>query len=312
MPPPKLSIVLPASILNKLRTQASTSGLTAEDLAAIVLGQYALTGGGAPTTSRPGRPLSAIDDLPADIERDASQSGFAGVKPFRHLWQANAGRTVIGRFSSAALAAFARHFLLRGFMVGRGVYFTERCGMDVASAVDYASRAGFGAVPQQIEMPSTVPGMPATGDKQADDPPPGPETDGGSRAALVDGGTAPSTSPGTIAQLGVLGQQVAQENVARGTVRTVRRRAPATEAVVLGLVGNGDVCPACDGAMDRAVERVNPQLCPPCSEAWVAWNALPAIGEYADAPPADGMYTLDGDAPAQETFVEYMRRVRGL
>lgn len=155
MPPPKkLVLTPPPSVRIRLESLASDAGVSVEDYSVTFLSGHAIGGGQPSAGARRGRPITVHpDDLPADIERAPTATGFAGVVRVGRLFVARAGKTPLGRYSTPELAALVRYHVLRGFRVGRGEAFAA-AGLPVDVAVDLALRAGFGA-----PVPSTLPAV---------------------------------------------------------------------------------------------------------------------------------------------------------
>lgn len=70
-----------------------------------------------------------LDDIPVDIERGATPGSYAGVTKRNGAWEAKAGRTVLGRFSTPEVAALARYFAIVGYKAGRGAYYETDIGL---------------------------------------------------------------------------------------------------------------------------------------------------------------------------------------
>jgi hypothetical protein len=356
MPPtPKIHVALTAAVLKRFEESAAAAGLPVADYAALVLAQHAI--GASPPGKRPvGRPITPHEDMPPGIERAVTVSGFVGVTKHGRNWQAKAGREAIGVFSSPELAAFARHFVLQGFYVGRGAYF-EAAGMAPDAAQELARRAGFGSIRPKVIAPASPTALttaPHTGDwddachtcgyvpcrcddrfdfkESGSSAGPTPTEEPRETPAPADGGDGAmsTTSTESVAQMSVMDQvrsgislrDVPGRGLLPGSVirlpaarrirdvsATAPRVSPRTVAAALGAVVWAQ-CPVCNGPMDYAVPRKHEALCPPCSELRDAWDALPPAGTPPE-PAADGSYTLQS-APAAESFVEYVKRVRGL
>lgn len=120
-----------------------------------------------------GRPLKAkAEDIPPDVERDATVSGFAGVARDGNYWKARIGREAVGgRFSTPEIAAIARHYAQVGFRLGRAAFFGAR-GLPLETAIDLAVRAGFSPVAMELDadadaapsganVPAALPALPA-------------------------------------------------------------------------------------------------------------------------------------------------------
>jgi hypothetical protein len=148
---PKLKLAIAPAILAKLARAATDAGLPVEVFVATIVSQYAVNG----MTSAPkrlGRPPLPVhtDNVPLTVEHAATPSGFAGVTKKGRVWEARAGKTALGRFSTAELAATVRHYALLGFKVGRSAYFREDTGLaDPVEAMRLAAIAsrGFTAAP---------------------------------------------------------------------------------------------------------------------------------------------------------------------
>lgn len=155
-PPRKLSVTLSESLRNRLNSIAISSGVDLETYAATVLSAH--TVGFASSTSRSGgRPVSIVpDDLPEGIERASNATGFAGVAKAGRLYTARVGRQLIGKFSSAELAATVRYFVRHAFVVGRGSTFAES-GIPVEDALEMAARAGFSFEVKPVERDAVDP-----------------------------------------------------------------------------------------------------------------------------------------------------------
>lgn len=158
-PPKKVSVTLAAGVRTRLESMAAAIGLDLEAYVVSILSGHVI---GAPDMSRNrgGRPITAVpDDLPADIERANNVTGFVGVAKVGRLYTARVGRQLIGRFSSAELAASVRYHAIRGFRLGRGAMFAAN-GLPVEEAIEMAARAGFAfeaAAPEvSVERPNGV------------------------------------------------------------------------------------------------------------------------------------------------------------
>lgn len=157
-PPKKLQVQLPNSLRNRLESLAQAAGVDLEAYASTILSTHAV---GFPRLSHGGaggRPITVQpDDLPADIERASNVTGFTGIAKIGRLFTSRAGRQLIGKFSSAELAASVRYYALLGFRLGRGSSFAE-AGIPIDEAVELAARAGFSfeAPPAPSEGSGTV------------------------------------------------------------------------------------------------------------------------------------------------------------
>lgn len=273
---PKVHLSIPSSYLAKLRGMAEAANLTPEDYILGVVLEHSRRDGVDVAAKRPvGRPLKVRpDDMPADVERSSAPSGFNGVVKVGRLWGAKGGRELIGTFSGPEVAAFARHYMLRGFRVGRGAAIGVN-SKELAAALDYARKAGYDSTPLPTSPPLTAAEL-GQKDPQAN-PDEGSTKEPGE--ATADGGTAPTTLPETVAQLNVFSQ------------------------VTAAFVGSKPGCSICGDVL-----TTEPVLCTACIAAFEVWNALPAGGEPA-APGSDPQ--LSGSSTS-ESFVDYVRRTRGL
>lgn len=141
-PTRKISVALPNSVRIRLESLAADARIDLDAYASMVLSNHVVGFPSSPQ-ARGGRPVSVQpDDLPADVERAQTATGFVGVTKNGRLFAARAGKVAIGRFSTAELAAAVRYFAVRGFRIGRGAMFHD-AGVPVDDAIELAARAGF-------------------------------------------------------------------------------------------------------------------------------------------------------------------------
>lgn len=150
-PTRKVTLTIDPSVRTRLESLAISSGVTPDAYAANVVANHVI--GVSVSHARPGgRPITVVpDDLPSDIERASNTTGFAGVAKVGRLFTARVGRQLIGKFSSAEMAAAVRYYALRGFRLGRGSLFAAS-GLPIEEAAELAARAGFAfeAAPPEV------------------------------------------------------------------------------------------------------------------------------------------------------------------
>lgn len=310
MSAPKLHLTVPPGLLDKLKGMAAETGLPVNDFVVAVVAQHVI--GGAAQAQRRGpasRPPAPAIDLPSGVERAATASGFTGVHPNGRMWAAKAGRELLGKFSTPELAATIRHYTILGFRVGRGAFFGDQ-GVDLATALEYALRAGYGAMPTtpmplapaaQVGPDRADPAHPAaaaesTVESSGSATGPG-KTVAEPRETSADGGRTPSTSPPSIAQLDVMGQLLGQHST---TTLPAARRTPLPTGR----------CPVCAGPLTN-VMRKYVDLCLLCNDDFETWQRQPAAAP-PDVPAVYDSTALTRGSPAVESFADYVKRVREL
>lgn len=346
--PHVLKISIPAGTYTKLEAAARGAELTPTEyihthlimaMNSGALGYTASTGIGTGGNGGVGKIATKLDDIPVDVERGVTPGSYAGVTKRNGGWEARAGRTVLGRFSTPEVAALARYFAIVGYKAGRGAFYD-----DVNMIPDYAAKqlpkdierfaplsatqvAAGASARGEAELPTAVvptgllvepdPAVIAT----YDGPPIAPRPS--ARRAKARGGAAPP-SPAGDSRVGGDLQGVdppAGPETAGGSRETSADggRTPSTsirDATEGGADGQADLCPICDGEMNPGIARKHPRYCLLCSDDYETWLNLPDDDDdRVDAePPPPFEYTSANVklAPEERAFMAYLMRARGL
>lgn len=156
-----MRLPLSGKMVENLKVNADEIGLSVPDFIVHLLANYvqgtlttSMQGAGTDQRRGPGRPVTVLaEDIPLTIERNVGDGGFVGVTRNGKFWQARIGReTLGGKYSSAEVAALVRHHTQAGFRIGRGVVF-HAAGLPVDTAIDLATKAGFGSMPSSDDPP---------------------------------------------------------------------------------------------------------------------------------------------------------------
>lgn len=280
--------------------------------------------------------VAKLDDIPVDVERGTIPGSYAGVKQRDGAWEAKAGRTVLGRFSSPEVAALARYFAIVGYKAGRGAFYD-----DVSMNPDYAAKQ----LPKDVERfaplsaTQAVAGAAARGEAQIPasavpagllvEPDPtavatylGPPiaSQPSARRAKARGDAAPPSPAGDSRVGGDVLQGVdppAGPETAGGSRETSADggRTPSTsirDATEGGGGGQADLCPICDGEMNPGIARKHPRYCLLCSDDYETWLGLPDDQDGADDVVLAFTSTNVKLAPQERAFMAYLMRTRGL
>lgn len=293
---------------------------------------YTIGGGAGAAVPGPGKVAPKVDDIPADIERGATPSSYAGVRQRDGAWEARVGRTVLGRFSSPEVAALARYYAIVGYKTGRGAFYEDVHMMPEYAArkiVDDAARfapltpdqkiagaSARGDVAAQARLAADVEAQAAAGLRrvgpgrgghpqprgavesgvlvtQEDDPSEGPETSEGPRETSADDERTPTTAIRDATSAGGEGQADPRAFSGRGR----RRRAVAAR------------CPICTGDMTPGIARAHDRFCLLCSDDYTTWLGLP---DEEDIGVPDEFTSGHVIAPEDRAFAAYVHRTRGL